>query len=253
MLLCYTFQWLRYVHTCAEWMRAGAGEKLASSQIITCVHIYAVAERRRSVNKIGSATNGSNTQFSASASKPRAPNHLCPQEMADPPTSASRMCEHNRDSGAGMSKPARLRSATAPRICERGFRYFLGNCPQLHAWESHKPRLKVLQKRGFLIMSNSSTRHLSTNWTDFLQRDLVKSGSLEIWVQAFAIALKYDRRLSGITTERPVKFQSDLGLLTSNHGLSLCGKKLYIHRFLSLRLANPKSGKMKPVLVVSVR
>ena len=99
------------------------GGKLTSTQIITCVHTYAVAERRRSGSKIRSATNGSNTQFSASASKPRASNHLCIQEMADPPASAPRMCEHTRGSGAGMSKSARLRSATwtAPRMCERSF------------------------------------------------------------------------------------------------------------------------------------
>ena len=46
----------------------------------------------------------------------------CSQEMADPPASAPRMCEHNRGSGAGMSKSARLRSATTPRMCERSFR-----------------------------------------------------------------------------------------------------------------------------------
>ena len=98
---------------------ADAGGKLASTQIIICVHTYAVAERRGC--KIRSATNGSNTKFSASASKPRAPKHFCPQEMADPPTSAPRICEHTRGSGsgAGMSKSARLRSATAPPICER--------------------------------------------------------------------------------------------------------------------------------------
>ena len=70
--------------------RAGAGGKLASTQIITCVHTCAVAERRRSGSKNRSARNGFNTQFTAPASKPRAPNHHCPQEMADPPASAPR-------------------------------------------------------------------------------------------------------------------------------------------------------------------
>ena len=97
---------------------ADAGRKLASTQNITCVHSYVVAERTRSRSKIRSATNGSNTQFSASASKPHAPNHLRPQEMADLPASAPRMCQHTRRSGAGMSKSARPRSTTAPRICE---------------------------------------------------------------------------------------------------------------------------------------
>ena len=60
----------------------------ASTQIFTCVHTCAVAERRRSGSKNRSARNGSNTQFTAPASKPRAPNHHCPQEMADPPASA---------------------------------------------------------------------------------------------------------------------------------------------------------------------
>ena len=104
--------------------RAEAGGNLASTQIITCVPTCAVAKRRRSGSKIRSARNGSNTQFSASASKPRAPNHHCPQEMADPPASAPRMCEHTRGSGAGMSKSARLRSATAPRMCERSLTWF---------------------------------------------------------------------------------------------------------------------------------
>ena len=99
--------------------RADAGGKLASTQIITCVHTCAVAERRRSGCKNRSARNGSNTQFTAPASKPRAPNHHCPQEMADPPASAPGMCEHTRGNRAGISKSARLRSATAPRMCER--------------------------------------------------------------------------------------------------------------------------------------
>ena len=36
--------------------------------------------------------------------------------------SAPRMCEHIRSSGAGMSKSARLRSAIVPRMCERSFK-----------------------------------------------------------------------------------------------------------------------------------
>ena len=43
--------------------------------------------------------------------------------MADPPASAPRMCEHTRGSAAVMSKSARLRSATVPRICERKTSY----------------------------------------------------------------------------------------------------------------------------------
>ena len=52
----------------------------------------------------------------------RSPNHLCPQEMADPPASPPRMSGHTRAGGAGMSKSARLPSATTPRMCERSFR-----------------------------------------------------------------------------------------------------------------------------------
>ena len=102
--------------------QADTGGKLASTQIITCVHTCTVAEHRRSGSKIRSARNGSDTQFAVSASKPRAPNHHCPREMADPPASAPRICEHTHGSGAGMSKSARLRSATAPRMCERSFK-----------------------------------------------------------------------------------------------------------------------------------
>ena len=47
-----------------ERTRAEAGGKLASTQIITCVHTYAVTERRRGESKIRPATNGPNTHFS---------------------------------------------------------------------------------------------------------------------------------------------------------------------------------------------
>ena len=87
--------------------------------------------RSQSGSKIRSATDGSNTQFSASASKPRASTHLCPQEMTEPPASTTCMCEHTRGGGAGMSKSARLHSATDPCMCERSFRmYWKGaRCP----------------------------------------------------------------------------------------------------------------------------
>ena len=52
-------------------------------------------------------------------------------KMADPPASAPHMCEHTRGNGAGMSKSARLRSATAPRICERSFSLFHGSRPPI--------------------------------------------------------------------------------------------------------------------------
>ena len=67
--------------------------------------------RLRSGSKNRSARNGSNTQFTAPASKPCAPNHHCPQEMADPPASAPRMREHTRGSAVAISKSACLRSA----------------------------------------------------------------------------------------------------------------------------------------------
>ena len=67
--------------------------------------------------------NGSNTQFTAPASKPRAPNHHCPQEMADLPASAPRMCEYTRGSAAVIPQSARLRSA--PRMCERSLIQYL--------------------------------------------------------------------------------------------------------------------------------
>ena len=38
---------LRYVHTCTERTRTEAGGKLASTQISTCVHTYAVEERQQ--------------------------------------------------------------------------------------------------------------------------------------------------------------------------------------------------------------
>ena len=90
--------------------RAEAGGKLASTQIITCVHTCAVAERRRSGSKIRSARNGSNTQFAASTETARSK-----------PSLSSRNGRSTPVSGAGMSKSARLRSATVPRMCERSF------------------------------------------------------------------------------------------------------------------------------------
>ena len=121
--LCWT-KLIRSLHVKGTFTHAWAdvGGKLVSTQIITCVHTCAVVERRRSGSKNRSARNGSNTQFTAPASKPHTPNHHCPQEMADPPASAPRMCEHTRGSGAGISKSARLRSATAQRMCEHSFR-----------------------------------------------------------------------------------------------------------------------------------
>ena len=114
------FHW-RYVHTCAVRTRAGAGGKLASTQIIACVHTYAVTERRRSGSKIRPQQKGPTPNF------PRPPrNHALQtiisfQEIADPPASAPRMCEYTRGGGARMSKSVRLRFATAPRMCERSF------------------------------------------------------------------------------------------------------------------------------------
>ena len=108
----------RHLKSTFSHARSGRGQRWAENWLQhKSLHAF-THTRSRSGSKIRSATNGSNTQFSASASKPRAPNHLCPQEMADPPTSATRMCEHTCGSGAGMSKSACLRCATAPHMCE---------------------------------------------------------------------------------------------------------------------------------------
>ena len=108
--------------THAQSGRGGDGRRRAENWLQhKSLHAF-THTRSRSRSKIRSVKIGSNTQFSASASKPRAQNHLCPQEKADPPASAPRMCEHTRGDGARKSKSARLRSATAPRICERSFR-----------------------------------------------------------------------------------------------------------------------------------
>ena len=140
--------------------RAEAGGKLASTQIITCVHTCAVAERWRSGGKNRSARNGSNTQFVASASKPRTPNHHCPQEMADPPASAPRMCDHTRGSGAGISKSARLRPATAPRMCERSLNEWLYKEIQLYLCNS------ISNTDNLLLFTNRQSRWspISRNW-----------------------------------------------------------------------------------------
>ena len=116
-ILLLTF-FKRYVHTCAGGRgraRAEAGGKLASTQIITCVHTCAVAERRRSGSKNRSARNGSNTQFAASTSKPRAPNHHCPQEMADPPASAPRPLRVCVNIPAVAERECRNPPASAPQ------------------------------------------------------------------------------------------------------------------------------------------
>ena len=118
---------LSYVHICTEQTRAEAGGKLASTQIINFM---------RSVTHTRSRSGGG----AGAKSAPQHPknwvyfplqlrNHVlqtifsfCPQEMADPPASAPPMCEHTCGNGAGMSKSTRLRSSTAPRICERNIR-----------------------------------------------------------------------------------------------------------------------------------
>ena len=93
------------------------GGKMASAQIIRCVHSYAVTERRRSGSKIRSPKMVQHPpNFSASTSKLHAPNHFCPYQhgrSTDQPTtyvwanhacaSQPRMCEHTHE-GAGMSK-----------------------------------------------------------------------------------------------------------------------------------------------------
>ena len=103
--------------------RAEAGGKLASTQIITCVHTCAAAEPKRSGSKIHSARNGSNTQFAASETARSKPSLSSRNGRSAGVRSASapRMCEHTRGSAGGMSKTALLRSATAPRMCERSF------------------------------------------------------------------------------------------------------------------------------------
>ena len=70
---------------------------------------------------------GSNTQFSGSVLKQQAPNYLCPPKMADPPAPALYICEHICNNGAGISKSARLRSATALRMCECTFNQFFSH------------------------------------------------------------------------------------------------------------------------------
>ena len=128
---------LENIKVCWQMRGADSGGKLASTQFITRVHTYAVAELRWSGSKISSATNGYSTQFSASASKPRAPNHFCPEEMVPRlplpfPCVCSTYVWTYRGSRAGMSKSARLRSATAPCISERSFRHAPCFLPTLH-------------------------------------------------------------------------------------------------------------------------
>ena len=65
--------------------RREAREKMASAQIIVGAHTCVVTELRHGVSKIFIAWNGSNTQFSAFASKPCALNPLpALNDMADP-------------------------------------------------------------------------------------------------------------------------------------------------------------------------
>ena len=57
---------------------------------------------------------------------------------------------------------------------------------------------------------------LFTKYTGVLPQDLVKSWSCEILVYSFPIALKFDRHLGNSTAEMPVKFQSDITIITLN-------------------------------------
>ena len=47
--------------------------------------------------------------------------------------------------------------------------------------------------------------------------DLVKSQSHEIQVLDFPITLKFDRHLGSSAAEMPVKFESDIFIVISNH------------------------------------
>ena len=55
----------------------------------------------------------------------------------------------------------------------------------------------------------ANTGPLSTNQTDTLPKDLVKSRSYEIGCYSTRIALKFDKHLDSATTGVPVKCQSD--------------------------------------------
>ena len=57
---------------------------------------------------------------------------------------------------------------------------------------------------------------LFTKWADILPQDLVKSRSRKIGVWTFPIAFKFDRQLASRVVEMPVKFQSDMIIITSN-------------------------------------
>ena len=53
-----------------------------------------------------------------------------------------------------------------------------------------------------------------TDRTDVLSQDLVKTQDREIHILTFWIALKFDRHLGSTTAEMPVKFESDLIIIT---------------------------------------
>ena len=57
---------------------------------------------------------------------------------------------------------------------------------------------------------------LCTKRQHVLPQNLVKSRSHEIPVYTFPITLKFNRHLGSSTAEKPVKFQSDTIIITSN-------------------------------------
>ena len=60
------------------------------------------------------------------------------------------------------------------------------------------------------------SKHLFTKRADVLPQHLMKSRSREIRVQAFPIALKFDRHLGSRATEVPTKFQSNTIIVTTH-------------------------------------
>ena len=59
-------------------------------------------------------------------------------------------------------------------------------------------------------------RPIFTKRTGILPQDLTKIRTHEVRIKTFPIRLKFDRHISSSPAEKPVKFQSDAIIITSN-------------------------------------
>ena len=84
----------------------------------------------------------------------------------------------------------------------------------------------LLTGKHYTLDNFSNPGPLFTKRTDVLPQDLAKSRSRDIWAYPFQIALKFERYLGNSTAEMPVKFMSDIIIMTFNFAASIFHENL---------------------------